>query len=72
MLVPGIDEPEIYFWNSASTLDASGVFLSLYTEFRTLNRVDAVLVVRATETGVGWTAEAVVVASDADDFRLRY
>jgi hypothetical protein len=59
--------PETYFWNSTSTLDTLRVDFFLYTESWTLNRVGA-----TETTGSGWTGESVVVASDVDDFWLRY
>lgn len=62
-------EPETYFWNSASTLDAVCVGRLLYTESWTLNRVGPSL---AAESGAGLTGELVVVDSDVDDFCLRY
>jgi hypothetical protein len=62
-------EPEIYFWNSTSTLNALRVDFFLYTEFWTLNRVGAS---STAGTGSSRTGESVIVALDVDDFWLRY
>lgn len=65
-------EPEIYLWNSASTLNVLRVDFFLYTESWTLNRVGASLLGLATETGLFRTGESVVVALNVADFWLRY
>jgi hypothetical protein len=62
-------EPEIYFWNSTSTLNALRVDFFLYTESWTLNRVGAS---STAGTGSSRTGESVIVALDVDDFWLRY
>ena len=64
-------EPEVYLWNSASTVSLLCVDFLLYTESEILNRVGASL---TSEIGVSLLGESafVVATSDIDDFLLRY
>ena len=63
-------EPEVYLWNSASTVSLLCVDFLLYTESEILNYMGAGL---TSEIGVSLLGESafVVATSDVDDFSLR-